>query len=173
MAQARVTDFFAQSKKGSVGRPLRSKGQKVSVDVADSAAITKPKASSRATRSSRNATRPLASPEPQKCVQKEFLKVIDEALSSQTADPVTDARDENNAGLTASPRTPKRRPEEFDVCSVVFPSTAELHSSAKKRQRLQMDQKREAEPEKTSTKSARKKLDLLGKDGKEQVNVTQ
>ncbi|KAI7814296.1 DNA replication factor Cdt1 [Triplophysa rosa] len=167
MAQARVTDYFARSKKGSVARSFRSKGQKVSVDVAESAAIAKPKTSRRATRSSRNATRPLASPEPQRCVQKEFLKVIDEALSSEAADPVTDARDERNAVVTASPRTPKRGSEEFDVCSVLFPSTAELHSSAKKRQRLQTDQKREP-GEKTSTKSARKKLDLLGKDGKEQ-----
>ncbi|KAA0723894.1 DNA replication factor [Triplophysa tibetana] len=167
MAQARVTDYFAQGKKGTVGRSFRSKGQKVSVDVAESAAIVKPKTSCRATRSSRNATRPPVSPEPQRCVQKEFLKVIDEALSSEAADPVTDARDERHAVLTASPRTPKRGSEEFDVCSVLFPSTAELHSSAKKRQRLQTDQKREP-AEKSSTKSARKKLDLLGKDGKEQ-----
>lgn len=170
MAQARVTDYFAQGKKGTVGRSFRSKGQKVSADVAESAAIVKPKTSCRATRSSRNAPRPPASPEPQRCVQKEFLKVIDEALSSEAADPVTDARDERHAALTASPRTPKRGSEEFDVCSVLFASTAELHSSAKKRQRLHTDQKREP-ADKTSTKSARKKLDLLGKDSKERVNM--
>nr|XP_055072497.1 DNA replication factor Cdt1 [Misgurnus anguillicaudatus] len=165
MAQARVTDYFAQSKKGGAARSLRSKGQKVSVNDVQSAAITKPK-TSRATRSSRTATLSIASPEPQKRVQQEFLKVIDEALSSESADTAIDSSD---AKLTASPRTPKRSSAEFDVCAVVFPSTTELHSSAKKRQRLHTGQKHESVREgRTGTKSARKKLDLLKHDGKEQ-----
>lgn len=162
MAQARVTDYFAQSKKGGVVRSLRSKGQKVSEDAVESAVIAKPKTPSRSARSSRKTTRDLATPEPQKHVQQEFLKVIDEALSAQTA-TATDFRDASNEGLTASPRTPKRTAAEFDVCSVLFPSTAEQHSSAKKRARVR------ASPEEPAVhKTARKKLELLPNHHKQQ-----
>ncbi|RXN17678.1 DNA replication factor Cdt1-like protein [Labeo rohita] len=171
MAQARVTDYFAQSKKGGVAQSLRSKGQKVSADVVESAVITKPKTSSRAARSSRKTTRAPTTPEPQKQVQQEFLKVIDEALSAQTADTVTDLRDVSNKGLTASPRTPKRTSAEFDVCSVLFPSTTEQHSSAKKRLRVNASQNCRTSPEQPAVqKTARKKLDLLRNDDKEQTN---
>ncbi|XP_051577033.1 DNA replication factor Cdt1-like [Myxocyprinus asiaticus] len=165
MAQARVTDYFAQNKKSGVGRSLRCKGQKVPVDVAESSVITEPKTSSRAARSLRTTT------QSQKHVQQEFLKVIDEALSAETVDTVTDLRDVSIDGRTASPRTPKRSCAEFDVCSVVFPSTAELHSSAKKRQRLQAGRNSKTSPEeRTGQKSARKKLDLLKND--DQVQKT-
>ncbi|KAL0188050.1 hypothetical protein M9458_015149, partial [Cirrhinus mrigala] len=141
-------------KKGGVARSLRSKGQKVSEDVVESAVITKPKASSRAARSSRKTTRALTTPEPQKQVQQEFLKVIDEALSAQTADTVTDLRGVSNEGLTASPRTPKRTSAEFDVCSVL---TAAPRSNC-----------RTSPEEPVVQKTARKKLDLLRNDDKEQ-----
>ncbi|XP_051980973.1 DNA replication factor Cdt1-like [Xyrauchen texanus] len=151
MAQARVTDYFAQSKNGGVDRSVRSEGQKVPRDA-------KPKTSTRATCWS------LASSE-----QQEFLKVIDEALSAEPVDTVTDRRDASIEGPTASPRTPKRSCAEFDVCSVVFPSAAELHYCAKKRQRLQAGQNSKTSPEeRTCQKSARKKLDLLKNDGKVQ-----
>ncbi|KAK7175695.1 hypothetical protein R3I93_000074 [Phoxinus phoxinus] len=156
MAQARVTDFFAQNKKGGVGRSVRSKGQKVSVDVSESAVISKPRPSSRATRSSRAP----ATPEPQKHVHQEFLKVIDEVLSADTVETATDV---SNVDLTASPRTPKRTAVEFDVCSVVFPSTAEQHSSAKKRLRLG----RTSPEDRAVPATARKRLDLLKHDDKE------
>uniref|UniRef100_A0A8C1CVD8 Chromatin licensing and DNA replication factor 1 n=1 Tax=Cyprinus carpio carpio TaxID=630221 RepID=A0A8C1CVD8_CYPCA len=146
MAQARVTDYFAQSKKGGVAQSLRSKGQKASADVVESAVITKPKTSSRAASSSRKTSRDPTTPEPQKHVQQEFLKVIDEALSAQTADTTTDLRDVSNEGLTASPRTPKRSSGDFDACSVLFPSTTE----------------------RADHKTARKKLELMRNDDKEQ-----
>ncbi|XP_016147693.1 DNA replication factor Cdt1-like [Sinocyclocheilus grahami] len=169
MAQARVTDYFAQSKKGGVARSLRSKGQSVSVDVVESAVITKPKTSSRAARSSRKTTRDPTTPEPQKHVQQEFLKVIDEALSAQASDTATDLRDVSNEGLTASPRTPKRTSAEFDVCSVLFPSTTEQHSSAEKRMRVNASLSCRTSPEeRTVHKTARKKLDLMRNDDKEQ-----
>ncbi|XP_016338071.1 DNA replication factor Cdt1-like [Sinocyclocheilus anshuiensis] len=169
MAQARVTDYFAQSKKGGVARSLRSKGQKVSIDVEESAVITKPKTSSRAARSSRKTTRDPTTPEPQKHIQQEFLKVIDEALSAEAADTATDLRDVSNEGLTASPRTPKRTSAEFDVCSVLFPSTTEQHSSAKKRMRVNASLSCRTSPEeRTVHKTARKKLDLMRNDDKEQ-----
>ncbi|XP_042584408.1 DNA replication factor Cdt1 isoform X2 [Cyprinus carpio] len=168
MSQARVTDYFAQSKKGGVARSARSKGQKVS---ADAAVIAKPKTASGSTRSSRETTRDPRTPEPQKHVQQEFLKVIDEALSAQT-DTLTDFRDVSNEGLTASPRTPKRTAE-FDVCSVLFPSTTEQHSSAKKRLRVSASQHRRASPEERAVqKTARKKLDLLTNGHKEQKTFT-
>ncbi|XP_026070683.1 DNA replication factor Cdt1-like isoform X2 [Carassius auratus] len=166
MAQARVTDYFAQSKKGGVARSSRSKRQKVSVDVVGSAVITKPKTSSRAERSSRKTTRDLATPEPQKHVQQEFLRVIDEALSAQTADTATDLRDVSNEGFTASPRTPKRSSAEFDVCSVLFPSTTEQHISAKKRPRVS------APKERAVHKTARKRLDLIRNYDEEQKTFT-
>ncbi|XP_067257671.1 DNA replication factor Cdt1 isoform X2 [Chanodichthys erythropterus] len=166
MAQARVTDYFAQSKKG---RSVRSKGQKVSGDVVESAVITKPKTSSRATRASRKTTRDPAAPEPQKRVQQEFLKVIDEALSAEAVETATDSRDVSHSDLTASPRTPKRTSVEFDVCSVLFPSTTEQHSSAKKRLRLSASQSCRTSPEeRAGQKTARKKLDLLRNDDQEQ-----
>uniref|UniRef100_A0A8C1UY04 Chromatin licensing and DNA replication factor 1 n=1 Tax=Cyprinus carpio TaxID=7962 RepID=A0A8C1UY04_CYPCA len=168
MSQARVTDYFAQSKKGGVVRSARSKGQKVS---ADAAVIAKPKTASGSTRSSRKTTSDPRTPEPQKHVQQEFLKVIDEALSAQT-DTLTDFRDVSNEGLTASPRTPKRTAE-FDVCSVLFPSTTEQHSSAKKRLRVSASQHRRASPEERAVqKTARKKLDLLTNGHKEQKTFT-
>ncbi|XP_017212594.1 DNA replication factor Cdt1 isoform X2 [Danio rerio] len=168
MAQARVTDYFAQSKKAGVSRSLRSKGQKVSGDVVESAVINKPRSSSRASGSSRKATHSeITTAEPQKQTQLEFLKVIDEALSTETAETVADSRDVNIEGLTASPRTPKRSSPEFDVCSVLFPSTAELHSSAKKRQRLNAGHNCRSSPEeRTGQKTARKKLNLLASDDK-------
>ncbi|XP_059372124.1 DNA replication factor Cdt1-like isoform X2 [Carassius carassius] len=166
MAQTRVTDYFAQSKKGGVARSSRSKRQKVSVDVVESAAITKPKTSSRAARSSRKTTRDLATPEPQKHVQLEFLRVIDEALSAQTADTATDLRDASNEGFTASPRTPKRSSAEFDVCSVLFPSTTEQHISAKKRLRVSVPKERAVH------KTARKRLDLIRNYDEEQKTFT-
>ncbi|XP_016396405.1 DNA replication factor Cdt1-like isoform X1 [Sinocyclocheilus rhinocerous] len=167
MAQARVTDYFAQSKKGGVVRSLRSKGQKVSGDAVESAVTAKPKTPSRSTRSSRKTTRGPSTPEPQKHVQQEFLKIIDEALSAQT-ETATDLRDVSNESLTASPRTPKRLAE-FDVGSVLFPSTTEQHSSAKKRMRVNASQHCRASPEeRTVQKTARKKLDLLTNDHKEQ-----
>lgn len=168
MAQARVTDYFLQSKKGGAARSLRSKGQKVSGDV-ESAVIAKPKTSSRAnvTRSSRKTTRDPSTPEPQEHVQQEFLKVIDEALSAQT-DTATDLRDVSNEGLTASPRTPKRTSAECDV----FPSTTEQHSSAKKRMRVNASQNCRTSPEeRTVQKTARKKLDLLRNDDEEQARI--
>lgn len=168
MSQARVTDYFAQSKKGGVVRSARSKGQKVS---ADAAVIAKPKTASGSTRSSRKTTSDPRTPEPQKHVQQEFLKVIDEALSAQT-DTATDFRDVSNEGLTASPRTPKRSSAEFDACSVLFPSTTEQHSSAKKRLRVSASQHRRASPEERAVqKTARKKLDLLTNGHKEQVRI--
>ncbi len=174
MAQARVTDYFAQSKNGGVTRSLRSKGQKVSGDAVESAVIAKPKTPSRSksTCSSRKTTRDPSTPDPQKHVQQEFLKVIDEALSAQTDNvTATDLRDVSNEGLTASPRTPKRTAE-FDVCSVLFPSTTELHSSAKKRMRVNARQTCRASPEeRTLHKTARKKLDLLRHEHEEQVTL--
>lgn len=161
MAQARVTDYFAQNKKGGVGRSVRSKGQKVSVDVSDSVVIAKPRTSSRATRSARV----HATPEPQKHVHQEFLKVIDEVLSADTVETATEV---SHVSLTASPRTPKRTSAEFDVCSVVFASTAEQHSSAKKRLRLG----RTSPEDRTVPKTARKRLDLLKHDDKEQVTLS-
>ncbi|XP_043101565.1 DNA replication factor Cdt1 isoform X2 [Puntigrus tetrazona] len=167
MAQARVTDYFAQSKKGGVARSLRSKGQKVSGDAAESAVISKPKIASRATRSSRKTTRDLSPP--QEHVQQEFLKVIDEALSTQT-DTAADSRDARSEVLTASPRTPKRTAE-FDAA--LFPSTAEQHSSAKKRMRVTAGQSCRASPEERPVhKTARKKLDLLTNDRKEEKTFT-
>ncbi|XP_018943616.1 DNA replication factor Cdt1-like [Cyprinus carpio] len=169
MAQARVTDYFAQSKKGGVAQSLRSKGQKASADVVESAVITKPKTSSRAASSSRKTSRDPTTPEPQKHVQQEFLKVIDEALSAQTADTTTDLRDVSNEGLTASPRTPKRSSVEFDACSVLFPSTTEQHSSAKKRMRINASLSCRPSPEERADhKTARKKLELMRNDDKEQ-----
>uniref|UniRef100_A0A8C1RLV3 Chromatin licensing and DNA replication factor 1 n=1 Tax=Cyprinus carpio TaxID=7962 RepID=A0A8C1RLV3_CYPCA len=169
MAQARVTDYFAQSKKGGVAQSLRSKGQKASADVVESAVITKPKTSSGAASSSRKTSRDPTTPEPQKHVQQEFLKVIDEALSAQTADTTTDLRDVSNEGLTASPRTPKRSSAEFDACSVLFPSTTEQHSSAKKRMRINASLSCRPSPEERADhKTARKKLELMRNDDKEQ-----
>lgn len=159
MAQARVTDYFAQSKKG---RPVRSNGLKESGD----AVITKPRTSSRATRKTTH------DPESQKHVQQEFLRVIDEALSAEPVQTATDSRAVSDAGLTASPRTPKRTATEFDVCSVLFPSAAEQHSTAKKRLRLSASQNRRTSPEeRAGPRGARKKLDLLRNDDKAQVPI--
>ncbi|TRY96168.1 hypothetical protein DNTS_026749 [Danionella cerebrum] len=168
MEQARVTDYFAQSKKSGVSRSLRSKGQKASGDVLPVAAITKPKPrASRAGRSSQKPTQDASLvAEPEKHATEKFLRVIDEAISSGTTDTVKELRDVCSDSLTASPRTPKRS-SEFDVCSVLFPSTAEQHSSAKKRQKLNGGQGKSSPEERAGQPTARKKLNLVTHEHKE------
>lgn len=158
MAQARVTDFFAQSKRGGINRAVRAKGQKpavVNVDVA----------TTRTTRQSRTSGRSKVTKATSSCVQEEFLRVITEAVSSKE----TRNTEECKVDVKASPQTPKRTSSEaeFDLGSAVFSSTAD-HSSAKKRLRVGAAQEGNHVVEKTEVKTgkrtARKRL-ILSKDG--------
>jgi len=159
MAQARLTDFFAQSKKGGIDRAARGKGQKtnaVNVDVA----LTRP---------TRQTTRTAGRPKITRSssVQEEFLRVISEAVSTNDEARFT----EDKVDIHASPKTPKRRSSEveFDLGSAVF-TTAEQHSSAKKRARVGPSQEGNTVAEKPSVKpgkrTARKRL-ILSKDGEQ------
>ncbi|XP_028812719.1 DNA replication factor Cdt1 [Denticeps clupeoides] len=123
MAQARVTDYFTQSKKAGPERFLQK---------AVAAARNVPHADKRFTRSTTRARR--VEPAERSCVQEEFLKLVDEAVSA----PVRDAFELKPDELHSSPRTPKRTSAEtkLHVASPVFSSVAAEHSTAKKRPRV-------------------------------------
>ncbi|XP_063044780.1 DNA replication factor Cdt1 [Engraulis encrasicolus] len=159
MAQARLTDYFAQSKKGGIDRAARGKGQKanaVNVDVA----VARP-----TRQNTRTAGRPKITRS--SSVQEEFLRVINEAVSTSDEAKFT----EDKVDIHASPKTPKRRSTEveFDLGSAVF-TTAEQHSSAKKRARVGPSQEGNTVAEKAAVKTgkrtARKRL-ILSKDGEQ------
>ncbi|MCJ8747424.1 hypothetical protein PDJAM_G00153310 [Pangasius djambal] len=160
MAQARVTDYFSQSKRAGVDRSLRSKSQKPSAE--DRVVEAKP-SRARAQRSSRSAHKPLTAvqehSEPLTDVHEEFLRVIDEAVS---APDHAEGRTEKPAP-PESPRTPKRTSAEaeFDLCSAVFSSATEQHSTAKKRLRgSAMREENTAKSVEAGKRTARKKLVL-------------
>lgn len=165
MAQARVTDYFAQSKRSGIDRAVRTKGQKPSVLNVDVA-------TTRSTRQSiRTSGRSKVTKSTSSCVQEEFLRVISEAVSTKNEGRSKEIRntEECKVDLQASPQTPKRTSSEaeFDLGSAVFSSTAD-HSSAKKRLRVGSSQEVNhvvEKPEvKTGKRTARKRL-ILSKDG--------
>ncbi|KAF5895554.1 DNA replication factor Cdt1 [Clarias magur] len=164
MAQARVTDYFSQSKRAGVDRSLRSKSQKASADqdraaCEPSATKTRPQRSRRVQEDS----------ERLRSVQEEFLRVIDEAVSGSDLKPGGTEADKPAA--PRSPRTPKRSSSEaeFDLCAAVFDlsSATEQHSTAKKRLRLAA--RKETEPAEQGRKTARKKLVLSKHDETEKA----
>ncbi|KAL2088480.1 hypothetical protein ACEWY4_015379 [Coilia grayii] len=163
MAQARLTDYFAQSKKGGIDRAVRGKGQKpaaINVDVATTRPTRQTNRISGRSKNTRSSS-----------VQEEFLRVINEAVSTKDEGRSKGRpfKEDGNVDVQASPRTPKRRSSEveFDLGSAVF-STAEQHSSAKKRPRVGPSQEANPvveKPEvKTGKRTARKRL-ILSKDG--------
>lgn len=175
MAQARVTDYFSQSKRAGVERSLRSKSQKPGSEVR---AESETKVSrSRPQRSSRCARNPLRNvreeSEQLRTVQEEFLRVIDEAVSAPDhAEGKTVPRGSDNA--PESPRTPKRTSAEaeFDLSSAVFSSATEQHSTAKKRLRVAATKElNTAEREECGRKTARKKLVLSKPEETEKVHL--
>lgn len=131
MAQGRVTDYFSQSKRAGVDRSLRLKSQKAGSE--DRVGSESSLSTTRPQRSRSSAHKPLTS------VQEEFLRLIDEAVSAPDhAEDRTAPRGSDKPGPPESPRTPKRTSTEaqFDLCSAVFPSATEQHSTAKKRLRI-------------------------------------
>lgn len=141
MSQARVTDFFAQRKKGIAG-PVKPAKQRGSAVVGrGSTAIT---AAGTRSRSSKN----LCS----SSVHEEFVSVIDEAVGLQEEEVVKD--------VPPCPRTPKRSSvTEFDLGAGVFSATAD-HSTAKKRRQVEAVRAKANVPEKPPRRKARKKLVL-------------
>ncbi|XP_062405578.1 DNA replication factor Cdt1 [Sardina pilchardus] len=169
MAQARVTDYFAQSKRGGIERAVRNKGRKQAVHSVDVATTRSTRQHKRTSERSR-VTKSTSS-----CVQEEFLRVINEAVSTKN-DMKNEGRSKETRNtedckqdLLASPQTPKRTSTEaeFDLGSAVFSSTAD-HSSAKKRLRVGSTQEVNPKAEKSEVKinkrTARKRL-ILSKDG--------
>ncbi|KAM4730333.1 LOW QUALITY PROTEIN: DNA replication factor Cdt1 [Anableps anableps] len=140
MSQAQVTDFFCQRKKGAAkGSGKQHSGSSSAISFQHG-----------------NKEPALCSSSP---AHEDFVRVIDEAAGLTkdrefvSSSPATDP---------SSPRTPKRisTDVEFDLGAAVFSATAE-HSSVKKRR--QAGGAREAEAntcEKTTRRTARKKLDL-------------
>ncbi|KAI1889923.1 hypothetical protein AGOR_G00167910 [Albula goreensis] len=179
MSQARVTDFFSQSKKGGIDRVLRNKEGKnspVYVDAEASTAVVAPKKNVRETRArSKTNSKPatVRSARSQECFHEESkadpLKATNEATPvDERTIPTTDvAPTEPVEHTPKSPRTPKRSSSEaeFDLSSALFSATAG-HSSAKKRLRVESGQEVNvvlalATPDVTTDKkSARKKLVL-------------
>ncbi|XP_035273991.1 DNA replication factor Cdt1 [Anguilla anguilla] len=187
MSQARVTDFFSQSKKGGIDRGFQGKGRKntpvVFVDPEESQVVVK-RENTRSTRSkSKTTSRPATtrSTRSKKCFQEEPKKdaqdeVPEEATSAVEVTTTTTpdvAPTEPVEQIPASPRTPKRSSSEaeFDLSSALFSATAG-HSSAKKRLRVELGREANSNTASrvpdvtTEKKSARKKLVLL-KDGEQ------
>ncbi|XP_060767969.1 DNA replication factor Cdt1 isoform X3 [Neoarius graeffei] len=164
MAQGRVTDYFSQSKRAGVDRALRLKSQKAGgEDRAVSESNPSP-ARPQAGRSSAEKSAPLGS------VQEEFLRVIAEAVSAPDhAEDRTEPRGSGKPGPLQSPRTPKRTSTEaqFDLCSAVFPSATEQHSTAKKRLRAAVMKDGNAVKPSVAVRrrTARKKLELCAPEG--------
>uniref|UniRef100_W5U6N2 DNA replication factor Cdt1 n=1 Tax=Ictalurus punctatus TaxID=7998 RepID=W5U6N2_ICTPU len=142
MAQTRVTEYFSQSKRGGVDRTLRSKSRKPSSEDRVVPEPNLPTAGPRPRSSSTAHTAPRAVQEDReqlRSVQEEFLRVIDEAVSAPDhAEGSAESRSSGKPGPPDSPRTPKRTSTqaEFDLCSAVFSSATEQHSTAKKRLRV-------------------------------------
>ncbi|KAM8851974.1 DNA replication factor Cdt1 isoform 2-T2 [Synchiropus picturatus] len=112
MSQARVTDFFAQRKKG-VAAPVKADKRSAAVH-------------HRGTRARRSKVQ-----EESFCpdsVHEEFLRVIDEASRVDESASTDDLKDAS----PASPRTPKRTSEEFDLSG--FSATVEYCTAKKMRQ---------------------------------------
>ncbi|XP_058238076.1 DNA replication factor Cdt1 isoform X2 [Hemibagrus wyckioides] len=209
MAQARVTDYFAQSKKAGVERSLRSKSQKPSVEERV-VTTTRPQRSRgsankqlRAVQQEREQLRSVQQEREQirsvqqereqirsvqqereqirsvqqereqlRSVQEEFLRVIDEAVSAPDhVEGRTQLRSSDKPGAPESPRTPKRTSSEaeFDLCSAVFTSTTEQHSTAKKRLRVAATKdENTTKSVETGKRTARKKLVLSKHEDTEQ-----
>ena len=149
MSQARLTDFFSQTKRGIAGpsKPAkqRSRGSR---GIGSDAAGTR-------SRSAKHKDALLCSTS----VHEEFVRVIDEAAGLHDGES---AGSNTQKESPPSPRTPKRRSAdvEFDIGAAVFSATAG-HSTAKKRRQKEADGGRGAEePQKATRTTARKKLVL-------------
>ncbi|XP_048886706.1 DNA replication factor Cdt1 [Brienomyrus brachyistius] len=169
MSQARVTDFFAQSKRGGIARHLTDKSEQkafVETEVPRTAISgentrstrTKNAAGSRpaTTRSTRSKKAVQNNPKAAAGLQVDKEETSDERLEKSLEQSQKEC-----------PRTPKRTSSEFNLSSALFPPG---DSSAKKRARVDLG--REISPTVSKTaevknhkKSARKKLIL----SKEQV----
>ncbi|XP_040905993.1 DNA replication factor Cdt1 [Toxotes jaculatrix] len=144
MSQARVTDFFAQRKKG-IGGPVKPAKQR-----------------SRGSSGTSTRSRSAKSKDALLCsssIHEEFVRVIDEAAGlNHEESSICDAAKH----APSSPRTPKRTSAdaEFDLGAAVFSATAD-HSTAKKRRQVEAVRDAKANvPEKTTRRTARKKLVL-------------
>nr|XP_015223487.1 PREDICTED: DNA replication factor Cdt1 isoform X2 [Lepisosteus oculatus] len=199
MAQARVTDYFAQNKKGGVDRVLRSKRQKNEA-AGEAVVLGGPAGTGGASRTARsrrkNADCPAAAGlelvEPSAIVQARASRSKRAAPDSGGDGEVAEGEIKSDtaagsAGVSADglpagpednppvgpPRTPKRSSSqaEFDLSSEVF-CRRTGHSSAKKRARADADGEASAAGASGAVKkSARKKL-LLLKDGETQEQVS-
>ncbi|KAJ8247330.1 hypothetical protein GJAV_G00245070 [Gymnothorax javanicus] len=193
MSQARVTDFFPQSKKGGIDRGFQGKGRKnspaVYVDPDDwpVTSVVKRKNLRTARSTSKTTLVPTRSarskkffPEdPKEEVQNEGRVEIASPDELTTCNVTVDvAHTEPAEQIPTSPRTPKRRSSEaeFDISSALFSATA-AHSSAKKRLRIEVSQETNPNPASglpdvtTGKKSARKKLVLIKDEEQASRNV--
>ncbi|XP_022624781.1 DNA replication factor Cdt1 [Seriola dumerili] len=145
MSQARVTDFFSQKKKG-IGGPVKPAKQRSRGSGGTSTSVT-------STRSRSAKNKDLCS----SYVHEEFLRVIDEAAGLNDGES---SFTNTTKVLPSSPRTPKRSSTEFDLGAPLFSATAD-HSTAKKRRQAEEVRDTKANiPEKTTRRTARKKLVL-------------
>ncbi|XP_051279415.1 DNA replication factor Cdt1 [Dicentrarchus labrax] len=145
MAQARVTDFFSQRKKG-IAAPVKAARQR-SRGSSSNVASTR-------SRSSKSKDVFLRS----SSIHEEFVRVIDEAAGLNEREDTGDTAKDS----PSSPRTPKRTSAEaeFDLGAAVFSATAD-HSTAKKRRQVEAVREAKANvPEKVTRRKARKKLVL-------------
>lgn len=168
MSQARVTDFFSQKRHGYVGQRKAKQNNSGAVGnvccEVDTVTRTKSTRFKNKEVTSKTTTF-ICSPS----IHEEFLRVIDEVAGVNGQDV---AVSHTPSDSPTSPRTPKRTSAEaeFDIGAAVFSTTAN-HSTAKKRRHAEASRDAKANmPEKTTRKTARKKL-VLSQDT-QQVNET-
>ncbi|XP_039994243.1 DNA replication factor Cdt1 [Xiphias gladius] len=149
MSQARLTDFFSQRKRGITG-PVKPAKQRSRGSRGISTGV-----SSTRSRSAENNDAFLCS----SSVHEEFVRVIDEAAGLKDGESAVSSTAKVSP---ASPRTPKRTSAgaEFDLGAAVQSATAD-HSTAKKRRQAEGVKGAKANiPDKTTRRTARKKLVL-------------
>ncbi|XP_029927044.1 DNA replication factor Cdt1 [Myripristis murdjan] len=167
MSQARVTDFFSQKRHGSVGQRLAKQNNSGAVGNVCSGVVTATRTQSTRLKNKEvtsKTTTSICSPS----IHEEFLRVIDE-VAGVNGQEVPVSRTPSDS--PTSPRTPKRTSAEaqFDIGAAVFSTTAN-HSTAKKRRHAEASRDAKANmPEKTTRKTARKKL-VLSQDTQQSLS---
>ncbi|XP_061820997.2 DNA replication factor Cdt1 [Nerophis lumbriciformis] len=125
MAQARVTDFFSQRKKGATG----------SAKQATRNGDANPGGSKSSAINTRSSHQDIILSSSSSQVHDEFVRVIDAAAGLSTDESTTSKLTQNVPG---SPRTPERPSPNADPGADVVSTTAQ-HSTARKRRKVEVD----------------------------------
>ncbi|XP_054653672.1 DNA replication factor Cdt1 [Dunckerocampus dactyliophorus] len=146
MAQARVTDFYSQRKKGGTGSVKQGNSSTAVCHVwSKSSAIN--------TRSSCSSKQDVFLTSSSSHVREEFMRVIESAEGVSTGESIGKTARQ----IPLSPRTPKRPSANTDFETDII-SVATEHSTARKRRQVEVHHVDKTKAEEKATRTARKKL---------------